>query len=71
MTKKGGIIRTETEMAEAIELVGDAENMLKTASLSEVEEYETLNIAQVGLEILRGARARKKSVGAHYRSDSI
>ncbi|MBR2846665.1 MAG: L-aspartate oxidase [Clostridia bacterium] len=71
MTKKGGIIRTETEMAEAIELVGDSANMLKSAQLTEIEEYETLNIAQVGLEILRGAMARKKSVGAHYRSDSI
>ena len=71
MTKKGGIIRNETEMAEAMEFVGGIENMLKTALLTEVEEYETYNISQVALEILRGARARKKSVGAHYRSDSI
>jgi aspartate oxidase len=30
---------------------------------------ETLNMATVGLEILDAATKRKKSVGAHYRSD--
>ncbi len=71
MTKKGGIIRNETELLQAIEIVGKFEQMLKNAKLSSTEEYETYNISQVALEILNAAQKRKTSIGAHFRSDSV
>jgi L-aspartate oxidase len=69
MTKKGGIIRTKQKMEEAAGLIGDYYQQLKEMKLSSRLHVETLNMAAVGLEILKAALKRQKSVGAHYRCD--
>jgi L-aspartate oxidase len=69
MTKKGGIIRNREKMEEAIELIGGYYDQLKQMNLKKRIQVETLNMATVGLQILNAAMARKKSVGAHFRSD--
>lgn len=71
MTKDGGIIRDKEGLTEAIDLIQDYYDKLNASALYTVREFETYNMASVGLEILRAALKRKKSVGAHYRSDSI
>ncbi|MPN14071.1 hypothetical protein SDC9_161397 [bioreactor metagenome] len=69
MTKKGGIVRNISELTEAAEEIGQYEKMLSGMSLNTIFEIETLNMATVALEILKGATSRNKSAGAHYRSD--
>ncbi len=69
MTKKGGIIRNETELTEAIALIKDFYTTLSETAIHSPSEAATLNMATVALDILEAAKARKKSVGAHYRSD--
>lgn len=69
MTKKGGIIRNREKMAEATALLWDYYEQLTNMDLQGRKQVETLNMATVGLEILDAATKRKKSVGAHYRSD--
>jgi aspartate oxidase len=32
---------------------------------------ELYNMASVGIEVLKGALARKESVGAHFRTDAV
>jgi len=71
MTKDGGIIRNKEGLTEAIDLIQGYLDMLDSSELSTVREFETINMATVGLEILRAALKRKKSVGAHYRSDDV
>ena len=70
MTKKGGILRNEKDMLSAIEEIGEYEKRLKSINLINRLEYETLNMASVGLEILKAAEKRKESIGAHYRTDN-
>lgn len=69
MTKKGGIIRAREKMEEAAGLIGDYYGQLKEMKLSSRLHVETLNMATVGMEILKAALERKKSVGAHFRCD--
>lgn len=69
MTKKGGIIRNKEKMEEASRIIGDYYDQLKGIKLSSRLHVETLNMATVGLEILKAAIKRKKSVGAHFRCD--
>lgn len=71
MTKKGGIIRNETELAKAIWTVEEFCDTLKSSALSNRTEIETLNMAVVALSVLTAAQKRKISVGAHYRSDDL
>lgn len=69
MTKKCGIIRNQEKMEEAANLLGDYYEQLVDMDLKGRMQVETLNMATVGLRILDAAMARKKSVGAHFRSD--
>ena len=69
MTKKCSIVRAETSLREALELVEGVQNDLQKARLDTVKSMETCNIAQIAGSILTAAIQRKKSVGAHYRID--
>jgi L-aspartate oxidase len=69
MTKKGGIIRNEKELSEAIVTIEEFNHRLKTMVLNDCIGIETLNMSTVSLSILSSAIARKESLGAHYRSD--
>ena len=71
MTREGGIIREQNGLSEAVSLLEDFIASLNNAALSTVREFETMNMASAGLEILGAAMRRKKSVGAHYRSDDV
>jgi len=70
MSKCAGIIRDKESMEWAIELISGFYDQLSSAQLCTKLEFETINMATVGLEILRAALRREKSIGAHYRSDS-
>ena len=56
-------------MVEATDLIGDFYEQLIAMDLKGRMQVETLNMATVGLQILRAAVKREKSVGAHFRSD--
>ncbi len=71
MTRKCGIIREEKSMQEAAERIGQLHDVLNGAELLDKKAIETFNIASVASEILTAARARKHSVGAHYRNDDM
>ena len=71
MTKKGGIIRNETELKEAIIDIGSYYNNLNNSNLYLQREIETLNMATVSLAVLKAALDRKESIGAHFRSDYV
>lgn len=69
MTKKGGIMRNESEMLEAQAEIKGYFDIIKDAELYTCKEHETYNMAETALEILNAAIKRKESVGAHYRED--
>lgn len=71
MTKKGGIIRNKAKMEDAQSIISGYYDQLKGMRLSTRQHVETLNMATVGLEILKAALKRKNSVGAHFRSDEV
>jgi L-aspartate oxidase len=71
MTKKGGIIRNEKELSQAVVTIGDFNNKLKDIALNNRVGVETLNMSTVSLSILNAAIERKESLGAHYRNDDI
>lgn len=71
MTKKGGIIRNDKELTEAISDIGVFYDRLKKAKLYCNNEIETLNMSTVALAVLSAAQKRKISVGAHYREDTL
>jgi L-aspartate oxidase len=68
-TKACGIIRNGKDLAEAYARMGEIYEILSGAELKTQESMETLNLCQIGLAILQACIQRKKSVGAHYRSD--
>lgn len=69
MTQKCDIIRNEKELSEAESRINDIFGQLDAIELETRKEIETYNQSQVALAILRASIRRKKSVGAHYRSD--
>lgn len=70
MSTRCGIIRNEAGLSHAEESLGAIEHRLKNTSLYTKDAVEALNMAQVALCVVTAARARKHSIGAHYRSDS-
>jgi aspartate oxidase len=42
---------------------------IEEASLRTIKEMEYCNMVYIAMEILKCAYARKKSIGAHYRTD--
>jgi len=71
MTQKGGIIRNEKDLTEALQLVQDTLEQLQSLRLIERIAIETLNMATVAEQVLRAAILRKKSIGAHFREDDL
>ena len=69
MTKKGGIIRKEKELIEAIQEIESYYNNLKDTTMISIKELEVLNMSTIALSILKAALDRKESIGAHYRVD--
>ncbi len=70
MPKCAGIIREKDGMQWAIRLIEEFYRQMEDAKLPSVRACESMNMATVGLEVLRAALKREKSIGAHYRSDS-
>ncbi|MHC1693702.1 MAG: L-aspartate oxidase [Eubacteriales bacterium] len=66
MTQYVGVVRTKSGMEFAKERVEKISEFLETKILSTPEGYELYNAAEIALEIIKGALARKDSVGAHY-----
>lgn len=71
MTQKGGIIRNEKGLTEALQLVQDTLEQLQSLRLTDRIAVETLNMAVVAEQVLTAAIRRKKSVGAHFREDDL
>ncbi len=71
MTKRCGIIRNRVDMTAALEEISNYYDILAAAELESISEVETLNMSTVAVAILNAAISRKKSVGAHFRSDEI
>ncbi|MBC2722143.1 L-aspartate oxidase [Desulfosporosinus sp.] len=67
MWNRVGILRNETGLREAAELLLDWDREL--LSISSVNEFETANILAVGSAIAKAALDRKESRGGHFRSD--
>jgi len=71
MTKRCGIIRNRIDMTSALDEISRYYDTLAAAELDSIDEIETLNMSTVAIAILKAAITRKKSVGAHFRSDEI
>jgi L-aspartate oxidase len=69
MTIKGGIIRNEVDLSDAIKLVDHTLEELRSLQMTDRIAIETLNMATVADKILQAALQRKKSIGAHFRED--
>lgn len=69
MWEKVGIIRCGKSLAEAREKLGEWEYILDKTFMTR-RELELKNMLQVAVLITEAALSRKKSVGAHYRTDS-
>lgn len=69
MTQKCGIIRNGKDLSEANARISEFFEHLDSIELQTKKGIETYNQSLVALEILGASIRRKKSVGAHYRSD--
>ncbi|MEA5137467.1 MAG: L-aspartate oxidase [Candidatus Fimivivens sp.] len=69
MTQKCGILRNHADMSDAEIWVSNHLAQLERMNLKNKNEIETYNLLQVSSEVLKASIARKKSVGAHYRTD--
>lgn len=69
MTQKCGILRNQADMSDAEQWVSSALAQFGEIDLTDKKQVETLNLLQVSSEVLKASMARKKSVGAHYRTD--
>ncbi len=68
-TKKCGIIRNGKDLSDAKQRLGEIIESLEALRLHTKNGIETYNRATVAYEIATAALNRKKSVGAHYRTD--
>ncbi len=69
MTQKCGILRNQADMSDAEQWVSSSLAQFGEVDLTGKKQVETLNLLQVSSEVLKASMARKKSVGAHYRTD--
>ncbi len=69
MTRKCSIIRNGRDLTAAGKRIGEIYAQLDGVTLCNPKAIETYNIATVAGEIVKAALARKRSVGAHFRSD--
>ncbi len=65
----GGIIRHNEGLQYAIEKIQETIAPLEQVNIQTVTEAETYNIGLIALEVLQAALKRKRSVGAHFRTD--
>lgn len=70
MTKKCGIIRCETDMADALSEVEQICEALGEVRLEGRAMVELYNMALISVQMLSAAMARTANVGAHYRRDA-
>ncbi len=71
MIKYCGILRSEKYLKIGHEKLHALIAPLECSQLPTIEAMELYNMCMVGDEIFKGAIARKKSVGAHYREDDL
>ncbi|MEV7604818.1 L-aspartate oxidase [Paenarthrobacter sp. NPDC089322] len=74
MTAKAGVLRSGVLLAEAEAVLAEwAEDVLPLAGASslEVRDHEDANLLVAAQLLVRAARERPASLGAHYRSDSV
>ena len=69
MVKYGGILRNGDMLTHGLARVNELLAQLKHARLRTLRDIELYNMAVVARSILQSALKRKKSVGAHYRTD--
>ncbi len=69
MMDDGGIIRNQKDMQSGIRKLDHIICELEQRELKKLSHIEAYNMAVVGDAVLKGAFARKESVGAHYRED--
>ena len=69
MVKHCGILRNEESLNIGLKYVKTLLAELKNAKITSVRMMELYNMAIVANEILKGAIARKESVGSHFRED--
>ncbi len=69
MVKYCGILRNGPSMMYGLHLVEQMLDVLDDAKLTGLRDMELYNMATIANEVLKGAIARKRSVGAHYRID--
>ena len=70
MSAYGGVRRSGEGLETALNLVGGVYDTLRAGFADTRGYYELLNIVTVAEAILKAARARRESVGAHYREDA-
>ncbi|HEY3396926.1 MAG TPA: L-aspartate oxidase [Armatimonadota bacterium] len=66
---KIGIVRTKSELTEAVEQLGALGAETRPQELATVGELEAANMCQVAWLVATAALIREESRGAHYRSD--
>jgi L-aspartate oxidase len=74
MTAKAGVLRSGELLAEAAEVLGEWEEAAGPLSVPEsldVRVHEDANLLLAAQLLVRAARERRESLGAHYRSDSV
>lgn len=69
MTRNCGIVRNQGDMSDAEHWVASYLTRFDAFELTGKKQVETLNLLQVASEVIKAGIARKKSVGAHYRTD--
>ena len=70
MDTHAGIERNGTDMEKSLNRINEIIGSLEDAEMGSVSAMETLNIAYIASLILKGAIARKRNCGSHYRTDS-
>ncbi|MFW5725418.1 MAG: L-aspartate oxidase [Bacteroidota bacterium] len=71
MQKNGGIVRDPQSLVYAVERVGAMKESLQQQQLTGIAQFELLNMATVGHEILMAALASRDSAGAHYLDEEV
>lgn len=74
MTAKAGVLRSGRLLAEAAEALGEWESgvlPLTVPDSVEVREHEDANLLLAAQLLVQAARERRRSLGAHYRSDGV
>lgn len=73
MTAKAGVLRSGVLLAEAeaaLDAWADGLQPVRGATSLDVREHEDANLLLAAQLLVRAARARRQSLGAHYRSDT-